>query len=113
MDILKKIVKIIAITAALIFLYRYGFAVTTRGRGVYTPDIGRITVPDQGTAEKKSINKASAEDIKEIKGFGDVFAKRIIDFRNELGELKGMEDLLEVDGIGTKRYEILRANFSI
>ena len=48
-----------------------------------------------------------------LKGYGEKLSKQIIEFREEMGGFKGMEDLVSVPGIGEKRYEYLREKFSL
>lgn len=43
-----------------------------------------------------------------IKGIGDVYAERIIAFREENGGFSSIEQLTEIQGVGEKRLESWR-----
>ncbi len=47
------------------------------------------------------INKATVEGLIAIPGVGKVMAQRIVDWREEHGPFRRVEDLLKVKGIGT------------
>lgn len=54
---------------------------------------------------KINLNTAGKEELMSIKGLGEVFAGRIIEYRERHGGFDSLEELMEVDGIGEKRYE--------
>ncbi len=55
-----------------------------------------------------NINKASTEELKSLPGIGDAKAKAIVDYRNNNGPFKNIEDIKKVSGIGTKLYEEIK-----
>lgn len=63
--------------------------------------------------DKVNINKAKPKDLITIKGIGRSYAKRIIDYRNRKGEFKDKRELVNVNGIGKKRYSKLKNKIKI
>lgn len=51
---------------------------------------------------KININKADVSKLMELKGIGKKYAERIVEYRNENGAFKKIEDLKGVKGIGEK-----------
>ncbi len=69
------------------------------------------TVPALSAAEENDpidLNRASAQELVQLPGVGETIAKRIVDFREEHGPFKRVEDLMKVKGIGEKSLEKIR-----
>ncbi len=54
------------------------------------------------------INQATAEQLQALPGIGPVLAQRIVSYREKTGGFKSKEELLEVSGIGQKRFQAIR-----
>ena len=54
---------------------------------------------------KINLNKATVEELSQLKGIGMNYAKRIVQYRDKNGPFKHVEDLLNVQGIGPKTLE--------
>jgi comEA protein len=56
-----------------------------------------------------NINEADITELQKLKGIGQTYAQRIIDYRQENGEFRTVEELLNVKGIGKKRLDDIKA----
>ena len=55
-----------------------------------------------------NVNRADAEMLTSIDGIGETLAGRIIEYREEYGAFLSLDELLKVDGIGTKKLEKMK-----
>ena len=84
---------------------------------VYVPTKGEEAASQQAASgaasstskEKKvNLNKASLEELKQVKGLGGKRAQDIIDHREANGKFKSVDELKKVSGIGAKTIEKLK-----
>lgn len=82
---------------------------------IYVPNKREIdgieTVTHQ--SNKIRINYATAEEIEQLQGIGPSKAKAIIQYREEYGPFRSVEDLLNVSGIGEKTLENIKDDIQI
>lgn len=68
-----------------------------------------LVIPRKKEGQVKiSINTADADSLCLLPGIGSLTAEKIIAFRNEKGLFQTLEDLMEVPGIGTAKFEKLK-----
>jgi competence protein ComEA len=58
--------------------------------------------------QKIDINRAEPWLLEALPGIGEVLAQRIVDYRNENGPFRRIEDLLKVSGIGEATFEQIK-----
>lgn len=63
--------------------------------------------------EKININKATASELTTIPGVGESTAQKIIDYREQNGKFKTIEDIKNVSGIGDSKYEKMKEYISV
>ena len=56
-----------------------------------------------------NINAVDAETLTRIDGIGEVLSERIVVFREEYGPFSSLDELIKVDGIGTKTLQRIRS----
>jgi len=59
------------------------------------------------------INTADLDQLQTLRGIGPALAQRIIDFREENGPFRSVEDLLQVKGIGEATLEKFRDDIAV
>lgn len=58
--------------------------------------------------EKININTAGADALERLDGIGEAKAKRIVSYREKHGNFEVIEDIMKVDGIGRKTFELFK-----
>ena len=81
-------------------------AILENGGNYYIP---YIVVDENNKSTKISLNTATEASLDEnLPGIGEVFSKRIVQYRMENGGFKMIEDLKKVSGIGESLYQSLK-----
>lgn len=66
--------------------------------------LAQEAVPVEPVEWQVNINTATAEELTDLPGVGEVLAERIIAYREEHGAFRAAEELMEVDGIGEGKF---------
>ena len=82
--------------------------VPTKGEEGVSQQTGSGTSPSTSKEKKVNLNKASLEELKQVKGLGGKRAQDIIDHREANGKFKSVDELKKVSGIGAKTIEKLK-----
>jgi competence protein ComEA len=86
--------------------------VPRRGGAAAPPATGAGSNGGGAAGGKLSLATATVEQLDGLDGIGPTLAKRIVEYRDEHGGFRSIEELREVDGIGEKRYEALKEALS-
>ena len=70
-------------------------------------DLGNLAVEKDGRA-LINVNLADAEMLTRIDGIGPTLAERIVAYREEYGYFTTLDELLKVDGVGTKKLQAMK-----
>ena len=62
---------------------------------------------------KVNINSATAGDFENLPGIGPVLAQKIVDYRDQHGPFRSIQDLMKVSGIGQKKFDSLQAYVTV
>jgi len=75
------------------------------GPGAWAADTAAM---EQAATERVNLNTATAEDLIRLKGIGEKTAKAILEYRDQNGPFRSVDELTQVKGIGKKKLEALR-----
>ncbi len=88
-------------------------ALATQTENPDTSATADTSVPSSSSASsqnngKVNINTADLSTLMTLKGIGEVYAQRIIDYRTAHGPFTSIDELMKVEGIGTKRFDDIK-----
>ena len=86
-----------------------GFAILSNDIGVIEGESRK----DNGQGDMVNINLAPKERFLNLPGIGEVYAQRIVEYRNENGRFESLDELMNVSGIGEKTFEKIRPFISL
>jgi competence protein ComEA len=55
-----------------------------------------------------NLNNATEDQLQTLPGVGPAMAKRIVEYRNKNGKFTKVEDILNVKGIGEKKFQRMK-----
>ncbi len=60
------------------------------------------------TTEKVNLNSATVEQLQSLPGIGPSLAKNIIDHRTKVGKFNRVEEIINVKGVGEKKFQKIK-----
>ena len=80
---------------------------------IYSKDSDAENKLSESSSGKININRADSDKLQEIPGVGPATAQKIIEYREENGKFKSIEDIKNVSGIGSKTFESLKEYITV
>lgn len=94
----------------------YVVETVTDSDGVYSSAVPSAENDENLTdadGEKVNINTASASQLEKLDGIGQKKAERIVQHREKYGNFEVIEDIMKVDGIGRKTFELFKNDITV
>ena len=89
-----------------------------KNQTAYAPELDVVNAevvagnPAEDT-ELININTADINELSKLPGIGEAMAKRIITYRTKYGKFEVIEDIMKVNGIGTKTFESIKLHICV
>ena len=101
----EKAIIVFLFTAILIGSLVHYYKIKSSSTEVYIQDVIKEEIDRPKTI---NINTAGEKDLISLKGIGPVFAERIISYRDTDGPFKSIEEIMNVKGIGPKKFDKIK-----
>jgi competence protein ComEA len=59
-------------------------------------------------SSKIDLNEATVQELVKIKGIGQKYAERIVEYRENNGRFEKIEEIMNIKGIGRKKFESIK-----
>ena len=106
-NVIKRVLPILFVVLVAVVFLLIGMSVPpliTFPHHTESVNVTNTTPSEAINTEKICLNTATKEELMSISGIGEVLSQRILDYRNEHGGFRSVEELKNIDGIGDKRY---------
>jgi competence protein ComEA len=80
---------------------------------VWTPAALLAQTGKAQTSEKVNLNTATTEQLQTLPGVGPAMAKSILEYRTKVGKFSKIEELMNVKGIGEKRFQQMKERLTL
>ena len=118
---IKFLMGVTLLLAALIVVYNAFYIpdavsftqISTDGSQSEELESGQTEKEEQKNPGKVPINRADETELDTLPGIGPALAKAIVEYREENGGFSSLEELMEVPGIGEKKFAELKDLISL
>lgn len=118
---IKFLMGVTLLLAALIVVYNAFYIpdavsftqISTDGSQSEELESGQTEKDEETNLGKVSINRADETELDTLPGIGPALAKAIVEYREENGGFSSLEELMEVPGIGEKKFAELKDLISL
>jgi competence protein ComEA len=73
-----------------------------------SPVLAEVQKDKAPSAERINLNKATMEQLQTLPGVGPALAKRILEHRQKSGKFKRIEEILNIKGMGEKKFQKIK-----
>ena len=63
--------------------------------------------------DKVNLNSATAEQLQTLPGIGPSIAKSIVEYRNKTGKFTKIGEILNVKGVGEKKFQLIKDRLTV
>lgn len=71
------------------------------------------TEANKASTEKINLNTATEEQLQSLPGIGPSSAKNILEYRNKAGKFNRIEEIINVKGIGEKKFQKIKDRLTL
>jgi competence protein ComEA len=81
--------------------------------------MGSVSIPaqqsgaDSGGVQKVNLNTATAEQLESLPGIGPASARSILEYREKVGKFNRIEEIINIKGIGEKKFLKLKDRLTV
>jgi len=107
--------KAFAMTLCLVLLCgsMYAQAQTDNPAGASAAAVKTTNAANASNDAKINLNSATAEQLTALPGIGAATAKLIIEHRTNIGKFNRVEEMLNIKGIGEKKFEAIKDRLTL
>ena len=72
-----------------------------------------LIAAQESTSKLLNVNTATLEELSAVPGLSPDLAQKIIDYRNDMGDITNIDELKEIDGITPEVFEQIKGHIGV
>lgn len=108
----KKLSKTLGVMLVATFFFG-GLSMMAAGKVLAAPPKATLELQGQNPVSMVNINKATVEELDTIRGIGPALADRIIQYREQNGAFKSVDDLSKIRGISGAKFQKIKSQVTV